>query len=512
MVVFCGCNSDRARTPLGTGSHQMASVLSRDNNQWQPAWYPDLPHVGAQRWQLDSRRGQFVPLDDSTFFNTDLESARPVGWIALFAVWPTGDGTWWGLEGLSPLTLVKFNREPKPRSLGPPQEVPKFNAQLISAKTSACPQYDVDGIGRLRHKDIVAAAGFENVLTMSVSDTYSIVVDESGWSIISKDCVQVTQGLQDAVHIVFDLDDTVAYEVGEDVDPTGPGIITFIDPETNETLHAQILPGFVELVAWLDASPDIAVGFLSHAHPTRLVPILQAIRLPDGRSVYDVCNLVFSFQGSKNLNALRYADYRRVILIDDDRYATNQSYRNLLHLPKAWEEVWKVGHARRFAQHHLDHTLFPEAVHYYHALAADPSRREALFKMKAAEPAKGFLIAGILRDVLDAERRTPGSLLNALEAYRPATQHTLTDMQGTGPSYSDLMSNLSLQQLGLQQLQAFNASLAIPDRSWLIHEVPKATWSPDTAIVTYAFTDPNTLATTTFRWHREDKGRWSNVP
>ena len=510
MVVFCGCNRDRARTPLGTGSHQMASVLNRDNNQWQPAWYPDLPHVGAQRWQLDSRRGQFVPLDDSTFFNTNLESARPLGWIALFGVWPTGDGTWWGLEGLSPLTLVKFNREPKPRSLGPPQEVPKFNAQLISAKTSACPQYDVDGIGRLRRKDIVAAAGFENVLTMSVSDTYSIVVDESGWSIISKDCVQVTQGLQDAVHIVFDLDDTVAYEVGEDVDPTGPGIITFVDPETNEALHAQILPGFAELVAWLDASPDIAVGFLSHAHPSRLVPILQAIRLPDGRSVYDACNLVFSFQGSKNLNALRFADYRRVILIDDDRYATNDSFQNLLHLPKAWAP-WLVGHARRFAQPHLDQIMFPEAVHYYHALAADPMQRDALFKMKAAEPAKAFLIAGILSRVLDAERRTPGNLLAALAAYRPATLPGI-DMHGTGPGYADILSDAALQQSGHQLLQAFNPTLELPDRSWLVHEVPKATWSAETATVTYTYNDPIISTPVTFRWHREGKGQWSLTP
>lgn len=478
----------------------MASVLNRQEGQWQPAWYGVSARTdNVKHWQLDERRGQFIPVPE-LLYNSLLESARPLGAMALFDVWQDADGSWWGLEGLSPLTLVELAMQPIPVGSSPP-EAPKFSAQLMNATLRSCPEHGINHHGRLSIAGTTRTRASETVLSMSVSDTYSLIVDETGWAIVSKDCVQVPGTMRDVVHVVFDLDETVAYDVEGSY--SGPGIITFIDPETHVPVRARILPGFEELIAWLDSMPDVAIGFLSHADPTRLVPLLQAIRLRDGRSVYDVSSVVFSMRGTKDVRVLRSANHRRVILIDNEKYVTNQQYRNMLHLPQAWQ-VWQVGYANYLAEAHFDEMLFPEAVYYYYTMAVDSATRDALFRMKAAEPAKAFVIAGILDDVLKAEREIPGTLLDVLARFRPG----MRDVDGTGPDYPDLMANDAIQQKGLAILQVFNPSLELPDRTWLLNEVPKGIWSDETGTVQYTYVDPITSVPQNYLWYRLGRGQW----
>lgn len=503
-AFFCSCHRDlSSEQQAQTGGHSMTSTLNLREGQWQPAWYWVSARTdNVKHWQLDERRSQFIPVTE-LLYNRLLESARPLGAMALFDVWQDADGSWWGLEGLSPLTLVELAMQPIPVGSSPP-EAPKFSAQLMPAQLRSCPHYGIDSYGRLSITGATRARASDSMLSMSVSDAYSLIADEAGWSIVSKACVRVPGTMRDVVTIVFDLDETVAYDVHGSYD--GPGLIEFIDPEFHSRVRTRILPGFEELIAWLDAMPDTAIGFLSHAHPTRLIPLLQAIRLADGRSLYDVCNIVFSMRGTKDVRVLRGANHRRVILIDNDTHMTNQQYRNMLHLPQAWQ-IWKVGYAEYLAEAHFDEILFSEAVYYYHhynpdQMTANPLTRDASFRMKAAEPAKAFLIAGVLDTVLKAERETPGTLLDTLAAFRPANQ----DVDGTGADYPDLMANDTLQQQGLSILRAFNSSLTLPDRTWLMTEVPKATWSSEANTVQYTYDSGD--ESKTFIWHRLGKGDW----
>jgi hypothetical protein len=148
--------------------------------------------------------------------------------------------------------------------------------------------------------------------------------------------------------VVFDLDEVLIFKVSSSKPaPLNAQLVNF------EGTSYWIGHGVPEMLEHLSRNPDIRISFFSSALTERNVEVLKQIRLPSGRSAYDLSKIhnqegreprVFSKSDTEVVDSLIKKDLRKVaadidlnrsILVDDqDGFALADQKRNLLWAPE----------------------------------------------------------------------------------------------------------------------------------------------------------------------------------